>query len=943
MPSQRQVEIILRAIDEASPTIEHVREVLTRAGAGGAEAANALQKSYRELRSAGFAPLDPALEKIKQKILALQQAEQQGIPIIGGYAAAFQKLEQQLASATGRAESTAGVFSSLGTGSGSILQLAGAFGIASTASQFFIGAVTKIKDVFEDGIRAALEEDAAVHRLQFTLNATGDAGATLTGKLEDLFKTIQKTTIFTDDQAREAFTQLALVTGSAAEAQQLLARALDIAFASGKDLDTIVRALAVTVETGTETGKKFGLVYQDVSAEQLKVADSAERVNLVLQGTERYAGAAADGAKTLQGQLAITRHEFSEFFKEIGHGVVDATGWWLQLIKTLQTIPVPEQLKQLGATVADESVLVQRLIASGVTLTGTFREISAQYTRLTGASLNYREEGILQIAVADGTAKKMREAADATRNMQVAFVGLAPATGDATSKAETLQDVLARLANEGVKPTGEEIYNLKKALEDLQKVKALGGADAFGGLDALNKKIEETKQKIGDLMAVPKDVGIFKALTAEAQAELSRMQDIIAAALKGSVPLQDIQSDVQKVVTVWRESGQAAAMQYLAALKSGVVDTGAIQGFVHSLEDAFTKSLAAGKLEVPVKVTPILSVDTSPVLEQALAGLLSVDLSGFADQGKALSEMFLSAGPEAESYLELIQAINDQHGILAGASPEVISAINAIAQAHLNAALATQLETDVTSAYVNTILGIGAALGRAAAEHVKAMALIKKAVLDGIAAVLQALAKEAIARALAAIASYNYPGAALWFAAAAAASAGAAFISSSGSPKGKAASGGIVAGTGFGDRHAFDLEAGELILPRALTQTILGGKAAIIPSVALAKALSATVAPISRSAFSSVTGPASLDLGAFADALDGPSRRLEGASRALESAAAVLTNQAGNAGPGATLSVQQSFVSGRQSIDLDGLIDDISRAVERKGIQLVATRLVRTG
>lgn len=160
-----------------------------------------------------------------------------------------------------------------------------------------------------DGVRAALEDEAAQIRLANALNATTSATQGQIQSVENYIKQAALATGVADDDLRPAFQALAAVTNDVSKAQKLLNLALEISAGTGLPLDRIVRGLTLAYD-----GNYAAL---DRLLPQISKADvagkSAAEVFELLEGI--FAGsiqANSDSLAFKQAQLSVAFEEVKE-------------------------------------------------------------------------------------------------------------------------------------------------------------------------------------------------------------------------------------------------------------------------------------------------------------------------------------------------------------------------------------------------------------------------------------------------------------------------------------------------------------------------------------------------------------------------------------------------------------------------------------------------------
>jgi hypothetical protein len=163
-----------------------------------------------------------------------------------------------------------------------------------------------------DGVKAAIEDEAAQIRLATSLKNTTGATDLMIASVE---KQILKTSLATgvaDDKLRPALGRLATSTGDVTKAQDLLSLALDISQASGKSLDSVANSLGKAFDGNTSALGKLGI---GLTAAELKTM-SFDEVQTKL--TDLFGGAAAANAETYEGKIARLKVGFDEAKETLG-------------------------------------------------------------------------------------------------------------------------------------------------------------------------------------------------------------------------------------------------------------------------------------------------------------------------------------------------------------------------------------------------------------------------------------------------------------------------------------------------------------------------------------------------------------------------------------------------------------------------------------------------
>lgn len=187
-----------------------------------------------------------------------------------------------------------------------------AFAAAGVAAAAYAG------KLLVDGVKAAIEDEAAQAKLAKTLQNTTGASKDQIAAVEDY---ITKTTLATgvlDDKLRPSLDRLVRSTGNVTEAQKLQGMALDISAGTGKDLQAVSEALAKAHDGNFAALKKLG-VPLDENIIKTKDFDAAQAA---LAAT--FGGQAAEQANTFQGKMARLSAAFGEAKETVGSYVLDA-------------------------------------------------------------------------------------------------------------------------------------------------------------------------------------------------------------------------------------------------------------------------------------------------------------------------------------------------------------------------------------------------------------------------------------------------------------------------------------------------------------------------------------------------------------------------------------------------------------------------------------------
>lgn len=210
-----------------------------------------------------------------------------------------------------------------------------------------------------DGVKAAIENEAAVKRLSTTMENLGLAQDV--GPIEDYIEQMQIQYGIADSKLRPAFERLVRSTEDTSDAQDLLSLAMDVSTGTGKDLETVATALAKAHDGQTTALGKLGT---GLDTTTIKTGD----MNVITgKLADTFGGQAAAKAETWQGKLDRVTEAFGELQESFGQGFLDA-------LSTAQT-----EGDQIGDTFERLKPLAEGLgtgLGSMVTSAGDFVSIA---------------------------------------------------------------------------------------------------------------------------------------------------------------------------------------------------------------------------------------------------------------------------------------------------------------------------------------------------------------------------------------------------------------------------------------------------------------------------------------------------------------------------------------------------------------------------------------
>ena len=206
-----------------------------------------------------------------------------------------------------------------------------------------------------DGVKAAMDDEAAVRKLATTMENLGLAHDTT--KVEAYIYQLERSLGVADTELRPAYDRLVRALGDTEKAQDALSLSLDVSTGSGKSLEAVTDALGKAYEGNIAGLSRLGA---GIDAATIRTGDMDE-ITRVLSDT--FAGQAAASADTLEGRIRVlktgTDNLAEAFGKGLLTGVKEATEGTGDLVKSMEKLE--PALEDAGEAVADLVALVAKL------------------------------------------------------------------------------------------------------------------------------------------------------------------------------------------------------------------------------------------------------------------------------------------------------------------------------------------------------------------------------------------------------------------------------------------------------------------------------------------------------------------------------------------------------------------------------------------------------
>jgi hypothetical protein len=263
-----------------------------------------------------------------------------------------------------------------------------------------------------DGVKAAVEDEASQKQLAEALKNTTNATDAQIASTEDYISKQQLAFGVADTKLRPALANLARATGDVGKAQQLTNLAMDIAAATGKDLETVSLTLSKAYNGNIGALTKLGIPLDDA----IKKSGDFNLVQAEL--TRLFGGAAKANTETYAGQLAIVTERVGELKESIG----------MALLPTMKTLLEQVNMVAKGFSGDDPQGLSNRARElagqfegdGAYSLGGSLRAVANSFTLLFGA---INGDGPQAVGTLQKIANAMETFANAIESVTKAYQG----------------------------------------------------------------------------------------------------------------------------------------------------------------------------------------------------------------------------------------------------------------------------------------------------------------------------------------------------------------------------------------------------------------------------------------------------------------------------------------------------------------------------------------
>jgi hypothetical protein len=175
--------------------------------------------------------------------------------------------------------------------------------------------------------KAAVEDQKAQDLLAQQLRTSAMATDDVIAQNEEFISSMSMAKAITDDELRPAMANLVRSTGSVEMAQDLMTTALDIAAATGKDLETVTMALGKAANGQTAALTKLDPSLKGVIDSESTLGDITDALSV------SFGGAADVAAKSYEGRMKSMKIAMDETKESIGAALLPALQKLLEILQ----------------------------------------------------------------------------------------------------------------------------------------------------------------------------------------------------------------------------------------------------------------------------------------------------------------------------------------------------------------------------------------------------------------------------------------------------------------------------------------------------------------------------------------------------------------------------------------------------------------------------------
>ena len=188
-------------------------------------------------------------------------------------------------------------------------------------------ALKKTYDFFAQATKMAMEQEKIFNTLKNTVKLTGEAWGGAETELDNLFASLQATTVYGDTETAAVFQKLTLLTGDYQTAMEGLPIVLDMAASGFFDLNSSARYVGMALTGNIEMLGRYFSEFKAANNEQLKSMDASEKAAYALDILKTKLKGLAEGElNTSIGKWTQFKNYWGDLQEAIGDNFLPAIG-----------------------------------------------------------------------------------------------------------------------------------------------------------------------------------------------------------------------------------------------------------------------------------------------------------------------------------------------------------------------------------------------------------------------------------------------------------------------------------------------------------------------------------------------------------------------------------------------------------------------------------------
>jgi hypothetical protein len=482
------------------------------------------------------------------------------------------------------------------------------------ASRFVItlGDVTRlmrgVASAFKSVTGAAQVQEDAIRKLDAALAKIGSASAAVSKELQEQAAALQQVTKYGDETIINGQALIASFTSNTDEIKKATAAALDLAAATGTNLQSAFLLLGRAAAGETSMLSRYGIALDEAVPQSEKFAAAIEKIN------EQFGGQAQAQAETYSGVMGQIKNAFGDLLETLGFAITknEAIVASLKSLRdALTSGRVVEMVGKLATNIGKVAAVTVEAVAAIPDLIAGIKELgrasadaqprskalSIAIEQLGSAAKGFSGVFLVQQLIALGKATRAEQAAIEALNAQLEEN--AKATDKAAVAAERLKRIL-----------GEE----KTEFKSMQDIAAELGVTLEGDVNAALAANEEKLLKARDAarrgIITWEDYERIVAGVAASNADLKQsLADVATGTDESAAAMERFAAATENVTKAQGDLETQAArtsdvIQVQAASGSGLFPGLSGKVYQHTVSGTFAPSVASTSVVRRVRTLP---------------------------------------------------------------------------------------------------------------------------------------------------------------------------------------------------------------------------------------------------------------------------------------------------------------------------------------------------